>query len=94
MYFYPSIELSAMCHNKEPQSWDKPSESPIARTNGTMKRFLVVFCLLGSFVNKAALCNVSDFHLKGDFLIGGLFNIHHVSTPANQGRPEVIDCST
>lgn len=61
-----------------------------------MKRFLVVFCLLGSFVYTAAHGDVSasDFHLKGDFLIGGLFNVHHVSTPANQDRPEVIDCST
>ncbi|XP_075898403.1 taste receptor type 1 member 1-like [Nelusetta ayraudi] len=61
-----------------------------------MKRFLDVFCLLGSFVYAAAHGNVSasDFHLKGDFLIGGLFNVHHVSTPANQDRPEVTDCST
>lgn len=59
-----------------------------------MKRLFDVLCLLVSFVTKAALCNVSDFHLKGDFFIGGLFNIHHVSTAANQDRPEVIDCST
>lgn len=61
-----------------------------------MKRFLVVFCLLGSLVCTAAQGNISasDFYLEGDFLIGGLFNVHYVGSPADQDRPEVIDCST
>lgn len=60
-----------------------------------MKYFLLIFCLLGSRQHTVALCNVpaSDFHFKGDYLIGGLFNVHHISSPVNQDRPEAIDCS-
>uniref|UniRef100_A0A672YMZ5 Taste receptor type 1 member 1-like n=1 Tax=Sphaeramia orbicularis TaxID=375764 RepID=A0A672YMZ5_9TELE len=35
----------------------------------------------------------SEFHLEGDFLIGGLFDIHDVRDPVVFGRPEAIDCS-
>uniref|UniRef100_A0A672FDY2 Taste receptor type 1 member 1-like n=1 Tax=Salarias fasciatus TaxID=181472 RepID=A0A672FDY2_SALFA len=37
---------------------------------------------------------VSEFHLEGDYLIGGLFDIHPVSTPLRHLRPEAIDCSS
>uniref|UniRef100_A0A671TJ24 Taste receptor type 1 member 1-like n=1 Tax=Sparus aurata TaxID=8175 RepID=A0A671TJ24_SPAAU len=37
----------------------------------------------------------SDHHtLEGDFLIGGLFGIHHVDGPDNHHRPEFTDCSS
>ncbi|XP_029975175.1 taste receptor type 1 member 1-like [Salarias fasciatus] len=36
----------------------------------------------------------SEFHLEGDYLIGGLFDIHPVSTPLRHLRPEAIDCSS
>ncbi|KAM6981952.1 taste receptor type 1 member 1-like [Tautogolabrus adspersus] len=36
----------------------------------------------------------SEFQLEGDYLIGGLFDIHHVSAPVHYGRPETIECSS
>uniref|UniRef100_A0A8D3E8U6 G-protein coupled receptors family 3 profile domain-containing protein n=1 Tax=Scophthalmus maximus TaxID=52904 RepID=A0A8D3E8U6_SCOMX len=36
----------------------------------------------------------SEFQLEGDFLIGGLFDVHHVSAPVYHDRPETIDCSS
>ncbi|XP_012732622.2 taste receptor type 1 member 1-like [Fundulus heteroclitus] len=42
------------------------------------------------------LCAVtaSEFHLDGDYLIGGLFDIHHVNSSVYLRRPEAIDCSS
>ncbi|XP_035986028.1 taste receptor type 1 member 1-like [Fundulus heteroclitus] len=36
----------------------------------------------------------SEFHLEGDYLLGGLFDIHYGSSPLNPNRPEAIDCSS
>ncbi|CAB1441407.1 unnamed protein product, partial [Pleuronectes platessa] len=36
----------------------------------------------------------SEFQLEGDYLIGGLFDIHYLSTIDNHVRPEAIDCSS
>uniref|UniRef100_A0A665T2S9 G-protein coupled receptors family 3 profile domain-containing protein n=1 Tax=Echeneis naucrates TaxID=173247 RepID=A0A665T2S9_ECHNA len=36
----------------------------------------------------------SEFQLEGDYLVGGLFDIHHVSTLVYHDRPEAIDCSS
>ncbi|KAM4570608.1 taste receptor type 1 member 1-like [Fundulus diaphanus] len=36
----------------------------------------------------------SEFHLEGDYLLGGLFDIHYVTSPLNPKRPEAIDCSS
>uniref|UniRef100_A0A4W6G6B7 G-protein coupled receptors family 3 profile domain-containing protein n=1 Tax=Lates calcarifer TaxID=8187 RepID=A0A4W6G6B7_LATCA len=62
----------------------------------TMKHFLAPLCLLGTFLYASAQCTVSasKFQLEGDYLIGGLFDIHHVSTPVYYDRPEAIDCSS
>uniref|UniRef100_A0A7N6C3K9 G-protein coupled receptors family 3 profile domain-containing protein n=1 Tax=Anabas testudineus TaxID=64144 RepID=A0A7N6C3K9_ANATE len=40
------------------------------------------------------LCPASEFHMDGDYLLGGLFDIHQVSASVNQDRPEAIDCSS
>uniref|UniRef100_A0A7N8WY05 Taste receptor type 1 member 1-like n=1 Tax=Mastacembelus armatus TaxID=205130 RepID=A0A7N8WY05_9TELE len=36
----------------------------------------------------------SEFHLEGDYLIGGLFDIHYASAPGYHYRPEAINCSS
>ncbi|XP_072223137.1 taste receptor type 1 member 1-like [Leuresthes tenuis] len=61
-----------------------------------MKRFLIPLCLLGSFLHVITHCTVpgSEFQLDGNYLIGGLFDIHHVSRPFYQDRPEAIYCSS
>ncbi|XP_062282676.1 taste receptor type 1 member 1-like [Scomber scombrus] len=61
-----------------------------------MKHFLVSLCLLESLLHALTQCTVpaSEFHLEGDYLIGGLFNVHQVSGPIYHYRPEAIDCSS
>ncbi|XP_029292078.1 taste receptor type 1 member 1-like [Cottoperca gobio] len=60
-----------------------------------MKHFLVSLCLLGTFLHALAQCTVpgSEFQLDGDYLLGGLFDIHH-SDLVNHERPEAIACSS
>ncbi|XP_020501684.2 taste receptor type 1 member 1-like [Labrus bergylta] len=36
----------------------------------------------------------SEFQRDGDYLIGGLFEIHYVSNPVHHDRPETIQCSS
>uniref|UniRef100_A0A7N6BJS5 G-protein coupled receptors family 3 profile domain-containing protein n=1 Tax=Anabas testudineus TaxID=64144 RepID=A0A7N6BJS5_ANATE len=36
----------------------------------------------------------SEFQLEGDYLIGGLFNLHYVTSPIYYDRPEAFDCSS
>ncbi|KAG7519931.1 taste receptor type 1 member 1-like [Solea senegalensis] len=61
-----------------------------------MAPFLVWMCLLGRLLRASSQPTVSasEFHLEGDYLIGGLFNIHRVSEPVYYDKPEVIDCSS
>ncbi|XP_070696159.1 taste receptor type 1 member 1-like [Pempheris klunzingeri] len=61
-----------------------------------MKHFLAFLCLLESILQAFPECTVpaSDFQLEGDYLIGGLIDIHHVSAPVYQDRPEATDCSS
>ncbi|XP_037630023.1 taste receptor type 1 member 1-like [Sebastes umbrosus] len=61
-----------------------------------MKHFLASLCLLGTFLHALAPCTVpaSEFQLDGDYLLGGLFDIHHDSDPVYHDRPEAIDCSS
>ncbi|XP_070825154.1 taste receptor type 1 member 1-like [Chaetodon trifascialis] len=61
-----------------------------------MEHFLASLCLLGSFLHAFAQCTApaSDFQLEGDYLIGGLFDIHQTSVPAYHDKPEAIDCSS
>ncbi|XP_038159488.1 taste receptor type 1 member 1-like [Cyprinodon tularosa] len=60
-----------------------------------MSHFLPALWVLGFFlhgITKSTL-RPSEFHLKGDYLLGGLFDIHYVSSSRYQRRPEAIDCS-
>ncbi|KAK2851218.1 hypothetical protein Q5P01_007494 [Channa striata] len=61
-----------------------------------MKHFHVFLCVLGSHLTAVTQCTVtaSEFQLDGDYLLGGLFDIHHVSNPFYHVRPEAIDCSS
>ncbi|XP_026188616.1 taste receptor type 1 member 1-like [Mastacembelus armatus] len=58
-----------------------------------MKHFLVSLHLLGSFLQIMSQCTVprSEFHLEGDYLVGGLFDIHEVTAKLHN-RPEAINC--
>lgn len=60
-----------------------------------MKHFHAFLCLLVLLLNALTRCTVpaSEFQLEGDYLIGGLFNIHYVSSPIFNDRPEAFDCS-
>lgn len=60
-----------------------------------MGPFLAGVLLLGSVLHAAAQCDVpaSDFMLHGDYLIGGLFDLYHVSSPILHQRPEAVDCT-
>ncbi|KAM7404494.1 hypothetical protein PAMP_011838 [Pampus punctatissimus] len=60
-----------------------------------MKHLLASLCLLESLLHALTQCTVpaSEFHLKGDYLIGGLFEVHYVSGPIYHKRPEAIECS-
>ncbi|XP_041802279.1 taste receptor type 1 member 1-like [Chelmon rostratus] len=61
-----------------------------------MKPFLASLCLLGSLLHAFTQCTVTatEFQLDGDYLIGGLFDIHHASDPIQHDKPEAIECST
>uniref|UniRef100_A0A6D2X0F5 Taste 1 receptor member 1 n=1 Tax=Takifugu rubripes TaxID=31033 RepID=A0A6D2X0F5_TAKRU len=62
----------------------------------TMGPFLVCVGLLASVVHAAAHCHLpaSEFVLHGDHLIGGLFDLYHVSSPIHHHRPEAVDCTS
>lgn len=59
-----------------------------------MNHLLAPLSLLAYFLNPSIQCSnsESEFKLKGDYLIGGLFDIHH-ATRFYPDRPEAIDCS-
>ncbi|XP_022597330.1 taste receptor type 1 member 2-like isoform X2 [Seriola dumerili] len=61
-----------------------------------MKHFLPSLCLLGFLLRALTQCPVhtSEFQLEGDYLIGGLFDVHHVDGPVYHDRPETIDCAS
>ncbi|XP_075947035.1 taste receptor type 1 member 1-like [Anarhichas minor] len=61
-----------------------------------MKHLFVSLLLLGAFLRALAQCTVpaSEFRLEGDYLLAGLFDIHHDSSAVKQDRPEAIDCSS
>ncbi|XP_068607773.1 taste receptor type 1 member 1-like [Brachionichthys hirsutus] len=61
-----------------------------------MANFLTHLCFLGSLLQTLDLCAfpASEFQLKGDYLISGLFDIHHVNAPVHHDKPEAIDCSS
>ncbi|XP_015233220.1 PREDICTED: taste receptor type 1 member 2-like [Cyprinodon variegatus] len=57
-----------------------------------MTRILAYLCLLGCLLHKDT--TASEFELDGDYLIGGLFDIHHVSERLHREKPESITCSS
>ncbi|XP_004554154.2 taste receptor type 1 member 2-like [Maylandia zebra] len=61
-----------------------------------MRHFLTSLYLLGTFLHTLTKCTMSatDFHLDGDHLIGGLFNIHYAHGGIYQTKPQAIDCSS
>uniref|UniRef100_A0A3P8TCW4 G-protein coupled receptors family 3 profile domain-containing protein n=1 Tax=Amphiprion percula TaxID=161767 RepID=A0A3P8TCW4_AMPPE len=58
--------------------------------------FLAPLCLLGSLLHVWSQCmaQTSEFQLEGDYLIGGIFDIHYSSSSPYRDRPEAIDCSS
>uniref|UniRef100_A0A8C6VZ59 Taste receptor type 1 member 1-like n=1 Tax=Nothobranchius furzeri TaxID=105023 RepID=A0A8C6VZ59_NOTFU len=60
-----------------------------------MKHFLAAICAVGFFLHPINKCTVStsEFHLEGDYVLGGLFDVHSVNVPSHQNRPEAIQCS-
>lgn len=67
----------------------------IKLAKGKMERFLVSLCFLGSVLHTVPECTgpASEFQLAGDYLIGGVFEIHHVTSPVYHERPEAVSCS-
>lgn len=60
-----------------------------------MKHSPTTVFILELFLNISSQCTIpqSEFQLNGDYLLGGLFDIHYASNPAFHDQPEVIDCS-
>ncbi|XP_062419152.1 taste receptor type 1 member 1-like [Pungitius pungitius] len=60
-----------------------------------MKHFLASLSLLGAFLHALAQRAVpaSEFLLEGDYVLGGVFDIHHSGTVYHD-RPKAIDCSS
>lgn len=56
---------------------------------------IAFLCVLGYLLHAVAPCTyaTSEFKREGDYLIGGLFDIHYVSSPIFHKRPETLDCS-
>ncbi|XP_035513502.1 LOW QUALITY PROTEIN: taste receptor type 1 member 1-like [Morone saxatilis] len=61
-----------------------------------MKYCLAFLCLLEYLLHSFTqnIIPASEFQLEGDYLIGGLFDIHHVSASVYHDRPEAIDCTS
>lgn len=68
---------------------------PEGQTTGMeMTRIIAHLCLLGCILHSLNEADaVSEFELDGDYLIGGLFDIHHVSKGLHRDKPETITCS-
>ncbi|XP_047460109.1 taste receptor type 1 member 1-like [Mugil cephalus] len=60
-----------------------------------MERVLAVWCLLGTCLGSLTQCTIptSEFRLEGDYLIGGLFDIHLFRDQHYRVKPEAIECS-
>ncbi|XP_061590994.1 taste receptor type 1 member 1 [Cololabis saira] len=57
-----------------------------------MKLVIFSVCLLGTFLPALTQCT-SEFHLNGDYILGGLFDIHYANDVNYHDRPVAIDCS-
>ncbi|KAM8864628.1 taste receptor type 1 member 2.2 [Spinachia spinachia] len=60
-----------------------------------MGHFLALLRVLGAFLHALTQCTslASEFQLEGQYLFGGLFNIHQ-SVPVYHDRPKATDCSS
>lgn len=59
-----------------------------------VKEILAYFYLLGCLLHPLIKAiTVSEFKLDGDYLIGGLFDIHHVGGAYHHYKPETVTCS-
>ncbi|KAM4738121.1 taste receptor type 1 member 1-like [Anableps anableps] len=56
-----------------------------------LARLYLLGCLLQT-LNEAVAA--SEFELDGDYLIGGLFDIHHVKERVHRDKPETFTCSS
>uniref|UniRef100_A0A3Q3FYZ5 Taste receptor type 1 member 1-like n=1 Tax=Labrus bergylta TaxID=56723 RepID=A0A3Q3FYZ5_9LABR len=60
-----------------------------------MMHALTFVCVL-ELLHALPQCTIhaSEFNLEGDYLMGGIFDVHHVLDPAYNDRPEAIDCTS
>ncbi|XP_029575646.1 taste receptor type 1 member 2.2 [Salmo trutta] len=61
-----------------------------------MKHLLTLLVMLGSFQHalpESYSCSASEFKLDGEYILGGLFDIHHRSSSVVYNRPVIVDCS-
>ncbi|XP_068454301.1 taste receptor type 1 member 1-like [Clinocottus analis] len=67
-----------------------------SQLTSTMKHSLASLLLLQACLHALIQCTVpaSEFQLEGEYVLAGLFNIHHDSSAVAQNRPESIDCSS
>uniref|UniRef100_A0A3P9PT79 Taste 1 receptor member 1 n=1 Tax=Poecilia reticulata TaxID=8081 RepID=A0A3P9PT79_POERE len=69
----------------------------VTASGAKMKHLLLAAVLLfETFLPASTRCTAptSEFHLDGNFLIGGLFDIHYAWGAGRHHRPEALDCST
>ncbi|KAK2851219.1 hypothetical protein Q5P01_007495 [Channa striata] len=61
-----------------------------------MKHLIPFLCFTRSFLQVLTQCTIqaSEFNLDGQYLLGGLFDIHQVSAAVYHDRPEAIECSS
>ncbi|XP_004085677.5 uncharacterized protein LOC101157424 [Oryzias latipes] len=74
--------------------------TPVVRSAGGPMCFLILGCLslcsisVFFFFETECFSKTSEFKMKGDYLLGGLFGVHHVSATLHQNIPEAIICSS
>ncbi|XP_061590852.1 taste receptor type 1 member 1-like [Cololabis saira] len=67
-----------------------------SKRNRRIMARLLHLCFLGYLLHALTECTIStsEFRLDGDYLIGGLFDVHHVNDSYPHNRPEAITCSS
>uniref|UniRef100_A0A8C6TEQ9 G-protein coupled receptors family 3 profile domain-containing protein n=1 Tax=Neogobius melanostomus TaxID=47308 RepID=A0A8C6TEQ9_9GOBI len=54
---------------------------------------LLVFLLKTCLNLLASWCTGTEFRQRGDFVLGGLFDVHYGNNAMSHNRPEAVDCS-